>query len=78
MPEPHLAKLLDWFAKMSLRLERMDGALREVLEGQAETRELLAHLQSDLRVVKTAVAHNSEGIQRHETVMGDERPAVLG
>ena len=78
MQEPHLAKLLDWFANMSVRLERMDSVLREVLEGQNELRDLMAHLQSDLRVVKAAVAHNSDSLQRQSASEEHAAPAPPG
>ena len=78
MTSPPLAKLMDWFANMSRQLERMDNNLREVLDAQGELRELMAHLQSDLRVVKTAVAHNSDSIQQREAAVDAERPSIRG
>ena len=64
MSDENVAKLLDWFALMSQRIERMEEAMRTLLEGQEDTRELLADMQADLRVVKSAVARQDEAVSR--------------
>jgi len=62
MSDENVAKLLDWFARMSQRVERMEETLRAVLESQDDTREILADLRADLRVVKSAVARQDEDL----------------